>query len=673
MAKRDSPEFWVREIGKAQRKRTEFAQEQEWDKIRTILDTGAHQVALETESPTQEAAEPTQATFVNLIWSFAQTFIPAVYWRQPQVSIKPIKEAYIGNAGYVSKVINNGLKLTKFRKALRRSILDLLAFGHGWIKLGWYTRFGQIPKTVVDPQAAKFQKPSTVDRNIRLEYDQPFALRRIPMRMLVDPYANDDDEIEYIIEESYINYDAAKKDPYLKHTKDVSPIMFSNEMSDSFLTGDADDSNEYMQAPEYESRWSKQYEIWDRDSGQVRILLQGSEKWNRELDWPYPEISGFPYKRLTVTDAIKDMWPASVVLPWLPLVEELAFLRCMRMDAISRMNPKGITRKGMFSKEQIEDFRNPAPALLEIQGDPKGAIERWDGIKPDPNLYASENEVKEDIRHVSGLSEILTGNVPYSRIAATTSALMAQNANIRFDLYSERVGEFIVDCAECLFLIMRRFQTYPMVVEMTGDPDPQWIEISAENLQGEYTFDINPEDMLVANRAQRKKEAYDNLVALSPFGHVVKVERLVKDLLIADGKTEFVEYIQPPAGAPLDPSYENALMMSVMPVEPNPDEDFQTHLTVHRQFLESQQFATTLQQMTPDIQQKIQMLFSEHIQKTLRMSQLQQQLGPPVGSRMNQQLQPGGQNLPRPQPSPQQGQASITSQPMGGAVPQGGM
>lgn len=127
---------------------------------------------------------------------------------------------------------------------------------------------------------------------------------------------------------------------------------------------------------------------------------------------------------------------------------------------------------------------------------------------------------------------------------------------------------------------------------------------------------------------------------------------------MASGKGNLEDYMNPPQGPPLDPMYENQLLMKGIPVQPNPEEDFAMHLQIHSQFMEAPQF-----QQLAARDQAMAMLFREHIQATNRMAQVQQMMGPPVGSGAAQQGLSPNQSM-------QQGQASATSQPPGGTGPQ---
>jgi len=627
LAVRSKVDYWRELISAADLRRQETADRQEWALMKKIWDSGnAAKVVLH-----QDRENEVEGAFVNYVWAFAQTFIPAVYWRHPVVYVFPRREADQHKARIAQARLRVAFQETNFRRHLMLALQDMLIYGHGWIKLGWYTEVGQVPGS---PSKGKL---STVDHELYLYHDAPYAYRVSPERIYVDPDASDYSEVRWIAQEYYRPLEAVRRDPYLRDTRNVSVVHFRDIRGVTpFQTEAVSETDQYVRI----------YEIWDREDGVVRILCEGSDTWNRVIDhWPYPGIYGFPFKFLAVTDAIDSFYPSSPILPWLPLVLELSEFRALRMDHTRRIVSKFMIQEGAMSEDQVRQFQDPAAEIVFAHDIDR--IREFRGLQPDPNLYAAEEAIKKDIREISGFSELLSGSVPFSRIAATTSALMQRNATLRFDFYAHRVGEFIVECARDLLKIVAQYQSYPQTVRILGEPEPQWIEYTREEIDGEYDFHVDVEDMSVSTRQIRIKEAYDALVALSPFTNLVNIRSLLRDLLLAFGKSNLDEYLLPPAGPPADPAWENSLMVRGMPIEPNPNEDHELHLRVHEEFMRSPVYAQAVRQV-PQIGQ----IFSEHIQKTIRMAELSQTA--PQAPRL------------KPQQTLQEGERLATSAPVGG-------
>ncbi len=321
----DNPEFWFGEIGRSRNKRDRFASLYEWKKIVDLMDTAGLGVAVENESGKQVVENLSQSAFVNWVWAFCQVFVPAVYWKQPEVCCAPKRQVFAPNAKYVQAMTNAALKETRARRAFLRVLMDALAYGMGCAKIGWFTRLGQVPGPAFRPEQK--QKRTTLDQEMQFMVDKPFVVRVSPERLFFDPDASCYEELAWIAQESYVPYDDVKNDPYLKHVENVSPLTMGSDDGAAFVPSTSVET-EWQHR---ENRWCRLYEIWDRSHDRVMVLIQGSYKFNREVDWPYPDVYGFPYRILQVTDAINDIYPPSVILPWLGLVEELSLIRAKRI------------------------------------------------------------------------------------------------------------------------------------------------------------------------------------------------------------------------------------------------------------------------------------------------------------------------------------------------------
>ncbi|RLI53030.1 MAG: hypothetical protein DRO87_12255, partial [Candidatus Thorarchaeota archaeon] len=400
MAVRSKVDYWRELISAADLRRQETADRQEWALMKKIWDSGnAAKVVLH-----QDRENEVEGAFVNYVWAFAQTFIPAVYWRHPVVYVFPRREADQHKARIAQARLRVAFQETNFRRHLMLALQDMLIYGHGWIKLGWYTEVGQVPGS---PSKGKL---STVDHELYLYHDAPYAYRVSPERIYVDPDASDYSEVRWIAQEYYRPLEAVRRDPYLRDTRNVSVVHFRDIRGVTpFQTEAVSETDQYVRI----------YEIWDREDGVVRILCEGSDTWNRVIDhWPYPGIYGFPFKFLAVTDAIDSFYPSSPILPWLPLVLELSEFRALRMDHTRRIVSKFMIQEGAMSEDQVRQFQDPAAEIVFAHDIDR--IREFRGLQPDPNLYAAEEAIKKDIREISGFSELLSGSVPFSRIAATT-------------------------------------------------------------------------------------------------------------------------------------------------------------------------------------------------------------------------------------------------------------
>lgn len=636
MKKHNQVSYWTDLIDQGIKARDDVSHKYEWKKLKQLWNEGGMNVDIVTATNTQRTSAPTRSAFVNWVYAYISTFIPAVYWRQPKVYVSPNRSMYSLGAKIAESKINSVLEATKFRKWAAKAVLDCLVYGVGWIKLGWYTKFGQVPAS---PAATGMPgEGSELDLESYFFTDEAYAYRISPERIVVDPDAQIYEEARWIAQEHYYLYETVKEDPYMKHTEDIA--LYTMRDKDKALHSPSTKSEE--------EKWIRVWEIWDKEQKRVLFICDGSAKINRIIEpWPY-EISGFPFEPLTLSDSIDTFYPPSLVLPWLPLVEELAFIRTTRLDHISRMVSKFVARTGAMTPEQISSFIDPDNELVEMD-DPTG-LQEFSGLAPDARLYQSEERVTQDIREISGFSELLSGSVPFSRISATTSSIMQKNSALRFNFASERIADWIKSCAQKLLIITTGYQQYPDTIKVSNNPMEPPLQYGRAEIEGEYSFTINVEDMSFTSREQKQKKEYDALIALSQFPQI-KIHPMLRDTLSAFGKDPVEEYLNPEQGPPLDPGFENEMMIRGVAIKPNEKEDLQTHLMVHDQFMNTPIYANATKALP-----QVGALFAEHVQLTLNMFDQKQASNPSSG-----RPQPGSS------PSLQSGKALNSSSPMGGA------
>lgn len=590
--------WYKSQIKRAKEYKNRIGKQYEWKNLKDTLNTAGLYVEVNKDSEKQVESDRSASGYVNWPWAFKESFIPAVFSRQPEVYVYPRRSLHKMNAMAVQANINKTLTEIGFAKECKRALLDTLVFGHGWLKLGWYTRYGQLPEGAnLNPD-----KPSTIDVDMDLKEDRAYSYRISPEYMHVDPEATRYEDIRWVAQEYYAPYEDVKSDPTLKNTKDASTLSYSQE----------DERPSIFERPESKSEkreWCRLYEIWDREGERVLIYVDGCDKFSRIVSgFPYRGVRGFPFKFLAITEAVDQFYPPSPILAWLPMVNELSFIRAKRMEHMSKMVNKIINQSNNVDEKWLEALQDPNAEYVEVMEIDK--IKDFRGLQPDPNLYASEERIEATIRDISGFSELISGSIPYSKLTATTSQIAAQNSTIRFQHATQIMGEFVKECAKDLFYIIRDYQEYPVTVRIADNPQADLKEITRDQIEGEFDFRILVEDMSRINKQERIKMAYDKLVALAPFKQV-RIEKLIEDFLTANGDVITEEYLYPPMGEPKDPMYENSLMSRGIKVPVNPREDHELHLRVHNEWVSSPAYQQLVAQF-PAIQQ----IVSAHIQMT---------------------------------------------------------
>jgi len=104
---------------------------------------------------------------VNLIFSIGRSIIPRVYFRNPQVSVMPLKPGMEMQARIVEALDNWMVRRIGFKQTMKRSIQDAYLAGTGIIKLGYDSEFGYDPSTYDQG----YEEPILWDTG---EYEEPY-------------------------------------------------------------------------------------------------------------------------------------------------------------------------------------------------------------------------------------------------------------------------------------------------------------------------------------------------------------------------------------------------------------------------------------------------------------------------------------------------------------------
>lgn len=632
------PNVWNRRIEVARRVRSIRERELRWQDAYQ-----AYQGKILADTPTNDTV------VVNFPQAYISNMLPSVYFTQPRIQVRPTQEAFREAAKLMEPTVNFAIRRMRMARQARRSIQDMLLIGHGWFKLGWATKYGEIP----GPEQGVQNEPLSAvdklaDRQIYFRPGHAFGKRVHPFMMLADPTADCWEEVRWVDHMTYRPYHWLMEDPFIKHQERIYP---GHTMDTE--TGVYRPKTEAEKRDQDDQGFVLTHEIWDLDSRRVRLLADGSDAWQRDEAWPYEFMPGLPFYLLQASDPVDDIYPQSPLMSWYAQVQELSKIRTMQLDTLYRARGKTIVAKGAMDDDEIEKMKNPLEDVLIAREPEKITSLRLPTI--DPNLYICEDRVKRDILDISGLSELQYGNIPGGRVTATVGMIAQKASAIRTRRIIDAIKEWMLDIGRDLSLMLANRLPEEQQVAITTDTGQEWLTVSRADIEGEFLFDMDVTEMAPLSREARQKEALDILASVGQTP-VAKLRRVVADVLEAYGRTEIDAYLNPDMGPPADPQYENELMIQGIEVLPNPAEDFELHLRVHADFMEGDLFQSVVGEVPA-----IRNLFAAHIQRTIALA--------------NQVMAAQGGNGGAPRSvgqSAQQGRPLATSQPAASSQTTGG-
>ena len=107
MKKHNQVSYWTDLIDQGVKARDDVSHKYEWKKLKQLWNEGGMNVDIVTSTNTQRTAAPTRSAFINWVYAYISTFIPAVYWRQPKVYVSPNRSIYSLGAKIAESKINS--------------------------------------------------------------------------------------------------------------------------------------------------------------------------------------------------------------------------------------------------------------------------------------------------------------------------------------------------------------------------------------------------------------------------------------------------------------------------------------------------------------------------------------------------------------------------------------
>ena len=252
------------------------------------------------------------------------------------------------------------------------------------------------------------------------------------------------------------------------------------EMSLSRRTTDRDDS---MSVPDTGLKYGEVWEIWDRESMARVFVAKGIEKPLEIADDPYGLVEFFPCPRPAyATVSNEDMVPTPDYLQYSDLADELddisgrirRLTRALKLVGVYDASAEGL---GKALEGDVDGKMVPVTNFQALVGKSAGAggglngVAQWvpmdHVVKAMLGLYDARAQVKETLYEVSGVSDIVRGQVD-PREKATQSRIKAQFATARLDTRRRAVERVARDAARIQIELMAELYSPEALREQSG-------------------------------------------------------------------------------------------------------------------------------------------------------------------------------------------------------------
>lgn len=528
--------------------------------------------------------DPEDQIAVNLVFPMIKVIIPSIYSRNPDVLVNPRKgPEYQANADTMYKFIKYIVKEIDLKEEVKLVLLDALVFGHGWIKEGFQTDFEEYEddseentsildvvkntvKEALGTDTTDYEKMYAVKQNDRVINEMPWALRVSPFNMFVPAYSMNPRVLPWIAEQIIMPLEDAKNNPMFENTKNLKPSSGVRELLKNFLPNPpalADEDCEYVIL----------YDCWDGRTGKNYTLAKDHDKALQYKDNEYSFLkTRYPYRMLRFNEVPDEFYPMSDVEPWEAQQLELNKIRTQMSIHRKRYNRKYVAKKDAFDDDDLESLKNGEDGTIVMteEDNVDAAIKPLQDAPIHQEVILTESRVKDDITEISGITGYQRGTADEGAKTATEASIVESQSRNRVEERLDVVNTFVLNVVSDIAKISQKFMTLEDVIPILGEDGAMgWLELSPEDIQGEFTYDIVYGSSLPVNKDVDKQQ-FLQLYEMSSQDPYFNPVALRTELLRKFDQRDVRRFLSPMAIAQLEQGGEGTPAAPIQPGVPGP-------------------------------------------------------------------------------------------------------
>lgn len=486
-------------------------------------------------------------------WSFTvvETIIPKVFARDPKWrAIARNPDFPPDGPNVVQDLLSYQWTRMDMRLKMYDYIKDSLMYAKAMAKVSW--NFKMKNKTMMEPIVGEDDE-ITFKKVVKseIENDDPKVEIIDPMDLYIDPDATSagvGGNAMFIIHRKTMPLKEVKDNPNYNDTDKVKSGEYASQYMDKLSR-----FNDNVPQKDKHKDLVEILEYWEQDRLIVvanrSVVLRDTPNPYHHKELPFVELDDYrdPHRlygqsELSVID---------------PLQREINSIRNQRRDYDNlALNPVIRMVPGTL--------RNPNSAVMA-----PGSV--WmvsDLASMDvfamPQLQGSardiEQQTAQDIKMTVAIDEIGIGLLPDNpqRRSATEVVTAQSMAGKRFAIKIAMLEEAVKKIGQLVFALNQQFLDQERMIQIVGERGAtEWVQLSPEDIRGEYFIDIETGSMLPKDEIAARQEAVQLLQYITPIispiiqtnpGVIMPVIRMVLDTFELPGKQEIMDELQKALG-----------------------------------------------------------------------------------------------------------------------------
>ncbi|TFG06592.1 hypothetical protein EU522_01470 [Candidatus Thorarchaeota archaeon] len=451
---------------------------------------------------------------VNIVYAIGRAMIPQVYFKNPRISVYPMKPGYGMHARIWERIDNYLIKELWLKGELKTSILDCYLCGRGPGVLGYDSEYGFNPSFMSDEFSDESltsfnRKGEKIEYQNNVKPGMPWFLRCNPTDFVVPWGTVRWEDAQWFAYRKMRQLKDIKEDPKYKNTSNLkAPYRDQMAGSSEQNTG----QNKKMHEGDPDKDWVELWNIHDLRSGRLFVITLDHNKFLRD-DVDYLQEEGLPSHVLGFNEDPDHFW-------WTPDVrlirhqqQELNDIRTMAKKHRRVALLKVLADKGLDKDELAKLLDGDPKAVVRIDasqyGDIRKAVALFQSHVP-PDLTRAAAEVREDVREIVGFSRNQMGayEAPGGRRTAHEAAIVRAASMIRVDERRDIVADHLEKIIRSMNQLVARNWVTERVIDIVGpDGAKYWVRFTGKEIKGEFAHRINPEEQVPGDTNTRKQDA----------------------------------------------------------------------------------------------------------------------------------------------------------------------
>lgn len=476
---------------------------------------------------------PEDCVVINMVFEITNTLASTLLARHPQVDVSA-NDPKTQDGARIMEVLLNTLvqrRDMQIKRQVNRATRDALILPGGVVQHGF------TPLEEFEDKDGKTLNPYTPAKP-----DFPWIKRRPLWDVRIDPLAetfDPDGDANWVAFRTLTTRERLEKNPNVTVPKDLHATVTIDTL------GDLADAAEIGLSPDF-GKLVEVWEVWVKDERKKFMISPGSDQLLQEpRDWPI-RYEHLPYNFLAFNEQIDDPFGVAYPEVYWKLQQERNKVRTMLNAFVKRIRRLTFLDRSML--EDGEDQKIVDGSFAEFiygKGNMREAIhDTLAGSVPIQELLLYDRQIKEDIRELTGVSEMDRAqriNVETASEANQVGQGAARQRGRNQGPLEDFMSDVIATYGKALQEVVPDEFTVPILGEsdaarLRANEGEPFLRVEREAIQGEFLYQVRPGSMLPRNPGADIQKETAWLQTVQPFGEAINLQQSLLDLARAYDK-----------------------------------------------------------------------------------------------------------------------------------------